>query len=70
MSLTDQIGMIARAGAAPHIEAGLRKQITELERRLHRIIAECHNETSGAEEDRGRDTVLATIIRIAIGAEP
>jgi len=46
-------------------KANMRAHIAEA--RLEKIIAECRNETSGAEEDRGRDTLLAHIIDIAEG---
>lgn len=45
----------------------LQDEVAALRQRLARIINECHNETSGAEEDKGRDTTLAEIIRIAEG---
>jgi hypothetical protein len=41
--------------------------VTALSERLSRIIAECRNNISGAEEDRSRDTLLTEIIRIAEG---
>lgn len=44
--------------------------VAALGERLSRIIIECHNETSGAEEDKHRDTILAHIINIAEGRAP
>lgn len=46
-------------------KANMRAHVAEA--RLEKIIAECRNETSGAEEDRTRDTLLAHIIGIAEG---
>jgi len=44
--------------------------VERLHNRLDSIVAECRNETSGAEEDRARDAVLATIIALAEGRAP